>query len=213
MSAACDHRPAQSAVRDQGHRYACVGFAVAAAHEWMSGLETRSVEDVIWAGHQIGGDPNTEATSVGWALAGLDREGHLSEATWPYNAPPWPAPRPSTDSAIDIPGFSRLASLTFDEVADTAARGAAALLTLGHVPGAWQKAAPDGRVHAEAGRKIVGRHAVLCVGMADEAGDRSLICKNSWGPAWGAAGYAFISESYIDAYLVAAHVLEPGVNP
>src|SRR5689334_17804864 len=90
-----DHRPVQTAVRNQGDRHTCVGFAVSAAHEWMAqdGV-IRSPEDVIWAGHQEGGPSTKEATSVRLALVGLKRFAHATEKAWPYNNPAWPADRP-----------------------------------------------------------------------------------------------------------------------
>jgi C1A family cysteine protease len=46
-----------------------------------------------------------------------------------------------------------------------------------------------------AGEKILGGHAVLAVGYDDE--DRVFICRNSWGPAWGDAGYFYMPYAYL----------------
>ena len=42
---------------------------------------------------------------------------------------------------------------------------------------------------------VVGGHAVLAVGYDDE--DAVFICRNSWGPAWGDAGYFYMPYAYL----------------
>ncbi len=46
-----------------------------------------------------------------------------------------------------------------------------------------------------AAEKVVGGHAVLAVGYDDD--DSVFICRNSWGPAWGKAGYFFMPYAYL----------------
>jgi C1A family cysteine protease len=45
------------------------------------------------------------------------------------------------------------------------------------------------------GERILGGHAVLAVGYDDE--DALFICRNSWAPAWGDAGYFYMHYSYL----------------
>ena len=45
------------------------------------------------------------------------------------------------------------------------------------------------------GEKVVGGHAVLAVGYDDAA--NWMICRNSWGPDWGIAGYFTLPYSYV----------------
>jgi hypothetical protein len=205
-----DHRSAQTPVRAQGDRPACVGFAVAAAHEWMSDGAMLSVEDVLWAGHQVGGNPLEETTSVQFALLGLNRYGHATEAAWPYGSPAWPADRPvaAAKSARPLPAWQRLPSLTFSAVTSQLARGVAVLLTLRVVPGIWYQR--GGIIDTEPGRKAPGNHAVVAVGAIDgnDPVTRRAIIKNSWGTGWGQSGYGLISQRYVDAYGVCGHVLE-----
>jgi hypothetical protein len=212
MTAPSDHRAAQTPVRDQQQRGACVGFAVAAAHEWMRPATVRSVEDVLWAAHRIGGDPQQEGTSVQFALTGLEQYQHAEESAWPYGSPSFPTDRPSeaADPAqrAAIPGWRRLTGPNPDAVADEVARGVAVVLTLGVVPGAWTR---TGLVDAAPGRKVRGRHAVLAVGTFDasqEAPEGGTLIKNSWGLGWGLSGYGIVSGRYLTSYTAAAHVLE-----
>jgi hypothetical protein len=214
MTTLSDHRSGQMPVRDQGPRGACVGFAVAAGHEWMRPTAVRSVEDVLWVAHRTGGDPNTEGTSVQLALQGLEEHQHAEEAAWPYGSPPFPAQRPAAavDPARQAPltDWRRLPARDLDSVAIEVARGAAVLLTLDVIPGAWPK---TGMVDAPPGRKARGRHAVLAVGTTFDAAQtgreaRTLI-KNSWGAGWGRGGYGLVTARYLSSYASVAHVLEP----
>lgn len=207
-----DYRKEQSAVRNQGDRPTCVGFAVSAAHEWMSDRRhVLSPEDAIWAGHQIGGPPAEPSTSVHWALTGLAKHGHASEKAWPYGAPEWPAPRPGAASykanQSVLPGWRLIPGMTVTEIEGELKAGFAVALTIGFVFVAWRSA--DGLIDAPPGKRTQGNHAVLIVGsQTDSSGERSLLFKNSWGKAWGDNGYGTFTNRYVNAYAVQVHVLE-----
>lgn len=208
MSGSSDHRAVQTPVRDQGNRGACVGFAVAAAHEWMRLGAIRSVEDVLWAAHTQGGDPAVETTTVQRALAGVQAHRHAEETAWPFNSPPFPAARPidaaRLERQVDLVAWRRLAAVDAEAVALEVAQGNAVVLTLGVVVGAWPM---SGDVDAPAGRTTPRGHAVLAVGSDGTSNGRTLI-KNSWGVGWGVAGYGFVSARYLGEYHRAGHVLE-----
>lgn len=203
-----DHRGLQTPVRDQGTRPSCTGFAVAAAHEWMRPSQVRSVEDVLWAGHQIDGPSLVENTRVEWALEGLTAYRHSSETSWPYGAPSFPAARTGrardTANQADFVGWRRMGPVTAQAVAAELGTGSAVVLTLSVVPGTWTTQTID----ADPARKTASSHAVLAVGSTVVGGDLNTIIKNSWGPAWGALGYGFVSSRYVAAFTVVGHVLE-----
>ena len=50
--------------------------------------------------------------------------------------------------------------------------------------------------------KVVGGHAVVAVGYDDSA--QRVIVRNSWGPAWGQAGYFTMPYDYITNPTLAA---------
>jgi hypothetical protein len=212
-----DHRYAQTAVRHQGQRDTCVGFAVSAAHEWMASETVElSPEDAIWAAHQHGGSPQREATLISLALAGLSTYRHALEHAWPYGSPPWPGSRPLAATALseqrDLPGWRELHPVTFATVDAELRAELAVLLSIRVVRAAWKHRA-DGLVDAPAQRVARGGHAVLVVGVIDDSpGERLAIVKNSWSTKWGVDGYGFITERYFDAYLKRAFVLERGVT-
>jgi hypothetical protein len=172
----------------------------------------RSVEDVLWAAHQIGGNPNVEGTTVQYALQGLQRHRHADEAAWPYGSPAFPAERPAdakdAQNQVELAAWRRMPSLDLDTVANEIARGRAVVLTVGVVLGAWPK---SGQVDAPAGRKTPGAHAVLAVGTTNLGSELRIIIKNSWGAGWGVNGYGFVSRRYLDEYGRAGHVLEPTI--
>jgi hypothetical protein len=206
-----DSRHLQTPVGQQGNRPTCAGFAVSAAHEWMAADGVlRSAEDCLWAAHQQGGSPQVEATSVELALGGLQAQRHAEESAWPYGRPAWPAARPAdaqlTRRQRSLPSWHPVAS-GWVAILDELALGNAVILTLRFVPSAWV----DANVDASPGSNAKTNHAVLVVG-ATEPGDGqpadSLIIKNSWGPAWGDAGYGFVSQRYIDHFTIRVHALE-----
>lgn len=207
-----DHRPAQTPVRHQGDRPTCVGFAVSAAHEWAAADgEIRSVEQAIWAGHQIGSVPGREETTVGWSLTGLALHGHTSEEAWPYGTPHWssgpPAAALEVGSSRALPAWRRLPVPGFDAVRDALERGQPVVLTVRVVRPAWRTA--GGLIDAEPGRKTPGNHAVIAVAVTQAfESPEQIVIKNSWGPHWGDAGYGALSRRYFDYYTIAAHILE-----
>jgi C1A family cysteine protease len=209
-----DYRAEQSVIREQGDRPTCVGFAVSAAHEWMArSRSSLSPEDAIWAGHQAGGPPTEEATSVDLALRGLAKNGHASEDAWPYGRPPWPADRPAAaqddNSRSTLPVWRRCTAVSLAILEEELEDDHAVVLTLAFVPPVWYRAAADGFVDADHGRPVVGNHAVLAVGILDiGSANPRIVIKNSWGEPWGAGGFGFVSARYIEHYGVAAHVLE-----
>jgi len=100
-----------------------------------------------------------------------------------------------------------LLGVSLVEVRRELGRGAAVVLTLGHVVSAWSLA--GGLVDAGPGKRTVGNHAVLAVGILNTgATAEQVVIKNSWGGHWGAAGYGFVSARYLEAYGIRVHVLE-----
>jgi hypothetical protein len=196
-------------VRHQGDRPTCVGFAVSAAHEWIAEDATiRSPEDAMWAGHTVHHVPGREETSVRGALEGLTVHEHSSESAWPYGSPRYTSGRP--EAALNpanrrvLPRWRALGTLTLPAIRAELEQTHAVILSVKVVRGAWRRA--GGEIDAPPGQKTPGNHAVLAVGVLDAPA--RVIIKNSWGAAWGAGGYGFISEGYLASYGLRAHILE-----
>ena len=54
----------------------------------------------------------------------------------------------------------------------------------------------------ESGEKVVGGHAVLCVGYDDKS--RTFLIRNSWGKSWGLKGYFKMPYSYLTSRSLAS---------
>ena len=205
-----DYRHEQSPVRNQGDRPTCVGFAVSAAHDWTRGCrDSMSAEDAIWAGHETYSIPGTTATTVRYSLEGLDRYRHVTDAAWPYGNPQFNAGRPASaqDTAAqrELPNWRVLTELTIDAIEHELATGHAVITSFQVVVPAW-RTPPLAQIDAEPGQVTNGIHAVLAVGTT--TGPAQVIIKNSWGIGWGEHGYGYVSERYVQSYLLRAVALE-----
>jgi Papain family cysteine protease len=184
-------------------------MAVAAAHDWMAGGMLMSAEDAMWAGHQICSVPGTDETSIEWVLQGLALHGHATEAAWPYGTPTFRAGRPpaaqDAGARLGLPAWRQLTDCALTTLAAELARPAAVVVGFQVVYTAWREPA-GGRVDAQPGRKVVGNHAVLVVGTVAEPD--GIIIKNSWGTGWADAGFAVVTERYLDHYGLLAYALE-----
>lgn len=207
-----DFEEDQTAVRQQGDRETCVGFAVSAGHEWVADdAHVRSPEDAMWAGHQLMGAHVGEATSVRFALQGLVANEHASEVAWPYGSPEWSAGRPpealNGANRRALPAWRRLSAPTVAAIRQELSVPHAAILTIGVVRQAWLSS--SGIVDAGPGGKVAGNHAVLVVGVSEQGENPQQVkIKNSWGERWGSSGYALLSARYLDGYAVCAHAIE-----
>jgi|SRR5450631_3999433 len=54
----------------------------------------------------------------------------------------------------------------------------------------------------QSGEKVVGGHAVLCVGYDDKA--QQFLIRNSWGPSWGLKGYFKMPYAYLTSNKLAS---------
>lgn len=208
-----DHVSEQSPVRNQGDRETCVAFAVSAGHEWIANnMEVRSTEDAMWAAHDMMPTPSqNEETSVNYALRGLEEHEHANERAWPYGNPNWQSGRTTaalgSDNRRALPDWRRLVSHNLTAIRHELQIGNAVILTIGVVRAAWL--GRQGWIDAEANGKVVGNHAVLVVGATEKHESNPLLkIKNSWGNGWGDNGFGAISERYLSAYGICAHVME-----
>lgn len=201
------------AVRHQGDRRTCVGFATAAAHESARDEgEQLSAEDVMWAAHELMGMATSEETSVELALYGVEGEQHAIEEAWPYGVPIWRQGRPqaATETANQrrLPRWRRLSEVSIPAVRAEIAVGNPVILTVGVVKPAWLTPA-GGLIDVPAGATVRGNHAVLAVGASGEGEDPQVVrFRNSWGDEWALNGYGLMTRRYLENYGLCAHAIE-----
>lgn len=220
------------AVRDQGNRLSCVGFASteSAQHYWRTqgrGV-TLSPQFMYWDCKQHDGDPNDGGTWIAVAMAQMQSDGCCQEATWPYVSNPIPGnesqdPPPAgalADAAnFRIPGFRALAPTSVPDIKSELAQDRTVAFTI-PVFNSWYQNDEVTRtgeiVNPIPNEANVGGHAMCFVGYQDlpdqpELGGGKFYLQNSWDAEWatqsvlGTTGYGTIPYSYIAQYCEEAY--------
>lgn len=200
-------------VRDQGLRPTCLAFAVSDCHAALrAGWNPLSAEFVFYHAQRRAGLPPTEGALLLHILDALRDDGQPPETLWPYSealpvdlshwGPPVVTTKYHRNSARG-PG-------SFDEIIENLNNGVPTVIVL-HMGEAFYDP-QDGIVAGYDGEKDVTRHAVIAVGAGNFAGQRMILVRNSWGPAWGRNGHAWVTENYILQRLRRIAVLKEDVS-
>jgi hypothetical protein len=195
-----DLRAALLPVRDQGPRPTCLAHAASAAHERARvAMVSLSPEYLHFfaTGGLISTGCSMEATAK--ALVG---KGQPAEADCPYLMVPPPAGwRPPTGLQV-FRRVSEAKGCTAAEIEE--AVRARRLPVLGiSLPESFFR--PQAPWVISLGGTIRGLHAVAGAGVGRHQGRRVILIRNSWGPSWADAGYAWLDETFITQHL--KHVL------
>ena len=195
-----DLRPGLIAVRDQGARPTCLAHAASVAHERARAMmEALSPEYLHFFATSGSLSRGCSMDAIANALAG---KGQPVEADCPYFvAAPSAGWRPPTGLQV----FRRASEHKTCDPAEieTAIRAhQLPLLGISLPESFFQPRAPW--VISPAGA-IRGLHAVAAAGVGRHQGQRVILVRNSWGPSWGDAGYAWLDEAFVSQHL--RHVL------
>ena len=215
-----DLRSVLGPVRDQGRRPTCLSFAASAVHEQARGdLDPLCVEWLFYHAAQRAGTGPGEGTTMPdtrQVLAG-------SRAT------------PRADLALQraAPNRHRMAASGRGCLCSFGARRMAAARTSRRFGNCWIAASrssspslsrapsPRRQQWLRTGTEIIlpddGEpidrqlgHAVVAVGHARFGSDDLILVRNSWGPAWGADGHAWVRETYLSRRLFGGFSISEG---
>ena len=68
-------------------------------------------------------------------------------------------------------------------------------------------------MNPSAAEPTVALHAVVAVGYGDDANDRFVLVRNSWGDSWALAGHAWLARTYVESQMLLAIVMSDQGNP
>ncbi|MDR1265528.1 MAG: C1 family peptidase [Propionibacteriaceae bacterium] len=176
-------------------------------------------EALWWYCHQRGW-ASANGLTVPDVIAALRDSGQPGLALWPYDPglgaqtedPPAPAEAARPWDRAELVRLRLAQDGVEAALEDNLAAGRPVLVGL-QVTDQFYAPDADGRVELPDAKAVVhGGHAVTVVGAATLPGyGRHLLIKNSWGPDWGAGGYAFVPLDYLKRWGIdaAAPATEP----
>lgn len=190
-------------VQDQKNLPACLAFAASSANEYLHGLSkllcvnwlffhAKNYEDL----RQDGGAniPNIAKT--------LQQKGQPFENVWPYEGtseiedqtpPQNPRPRFCAEGIAALFAFHKIVTRLHTQHPTVIAFEITEDFSDANDQSGFAKV--EQNTHS---RKL-GWHAILAVGYGTMNGKQYLKVRNSWGPWWGADGYAWVCEDYFNA--------------
>lgn len=203
---AVDLRKGMPPVYDQGNLGSCTANAVSAALDFDrrkqgKPFETPSRLFVYYNERKDDGDISTDAgASIRESIKAVTRYGACPETEWPYNVAKFTA-KPTAKCYTDALLYEGLTYLSVTQSA-TALKSSLALgfpVCIGiSVFESFESpvVAQTGIVPLPAkSEQMLGGHAVLLCGYDDAAGTWTV--RNSWGAAWGQAGYFTLPYAYL----------------
>lgn len=212
-----DLRAELGAARNQGPRPTCLAFAASDAHaalrpDW----SPLSCEFAFYHAQRRGGRSPDGGAVLTHMLAALRHDGQPEEAGWPY-LPATPSDAASWAPPADVgPRFGRAGTAqapAIDTVLAELGAGRPVILLL-MLSRAFYAPNADAVVHPGLGEapEPARRHAVLAVAHGTVEGERAILVRNSWGSGWGAAGHAWLTETFIVPRLFGAALLTENVD-
>ncbi len=212
-----DLRAELGPARNQGPRPTCLAFAASDAHGALRpGWSPLSCEFAFYHAQRRASRLPDSGAVLPAMLATLRLDGQPEEMSWPYlpatpdNQASW-VPPADVGQRFGRAGAAHAPSAEAIIAELDAGRPVILLMMLSpsfYAPGV------DAVIRSLAGEAPdpVIRHAVLAVGHGAVAGERVFLIRNSWGPAWGAAGHGWLTESFLTPRLFAAALLTENVD-
>lgn len=212
-----DLRPHFGPARDQGSRPTCLAFAASDTHAGLrDGWVPLSCEFAFYRAQQRAGRGPADGAVLLAMLDALRIDGQPEENGWPYG-PVTPADTHSwkPPSALG-PCFGRNGAKDGPDLAmvmNMLNQGRPVML-LTMLSASFYRPDVEGVV-APANDEQPDptlRHAIIAVGHGKVNGSPAILVRNSWGPAWGLDGYAWLTAQFLGPRLFAAANLLEEVN-
>lgn len=198
----CDLRHRFGTARDQDQRPTCLAFAVSDVHAAVRGSwAPLSTEFAFYhAQRRTGRSPHVGATLPAM-LEVLREDGQPAEIGWPYLAT-IPANETDWKPPANVGQVYRRQSENSRDTVDEIIRHLDArqpVLVLLMLSMAFDLADGSGIIDQVPGElpEVSRRHAVVATGHGMIGNDRAILIRNSWGEAWGANGYAWLTEVFL----------------
>lgn len=194
-----------SPVEDQGQLGSCTGNAIVGAMECLENIEKQKFIDlsrlyVYYNERAMEGTIKTDSgAQIRDGIKTLTVNGVCTEILWPYNISKFknkPTVKCYTDGATrKVTSYYRIDTLS--DMQNCLASGFPFVFGFSvYTSFESDTVAKTGIVNLPAkGEKLLGGHAVLCVGY-DNSTQRFLV-RNSWGSSWGQKGYFTIPYTYL----------------
>jgi hypothetical protein len=204
VTVAVDLRPQFGPARDQGRRPTCLAFATSDAHAALRGAwQALSTEFAFYHAQRRGKRKPSEGATLPSILEAIREDGQPIEAGWPYltdmpaDVAQWVPPSSAT------PTFRRAGAGATGNVNTIIAElnQAKPVITLMRLSASFLRVPADGVIDEAPGEKpdVHMRHAVISLGHGTRANERVVLVRNSWGARWGQQGYAWITETFLNA--------------
>ena len=212
-----DLRPLFGETRDQGQRPTCLAFAGSDAHAALRpGWTPLSCEFAFYHAQRRAGRPPSRGALLSAMLEALRNDGQPAEAGWPYLAATpsdvasWIPPH-NVGPLFGRAGERRKPSLDITIQELDGDRPSILLLMLSR---AFYAPSAQAVIHPPVGEgpDPARRHAVIAAAHGTVDGERAILVRNSWGARWGAAGYGWLTETFLAPRLFAAAILTENVD-
>ena len=219
LNIVADLRTQLEPVRDQGRRPTCLSFAASSTHRVAHGhLSELSPEWLYFHATRHDGLQPDQGSTIEATCAVILRDGQPDEAFWPYQGSvvfPNPYQPPSRNPAVvrcDTGQRSGTARRWRSEID----AGYPVVMTLFissafHQTPQFVGTEPLMREDQDPIDPALA-HAVVLAGHAELKSASYFLVRNSWGPKWGWAGYAWFPETYLTRRFAGAFVIQHGAT-